>query len=68
ITAGPTSAAWATETFLPLRFEVREDAKNTLHRFVQVVGKIRLASAPVEHFSTDTTDVSYDKEYVNRYW
>jgi Family of unknown function (DUF5996) len=34
------------ETFPPLPLEEWEDTKNTLHRFVQIVGKIRLASAP----------------------
>ena len=34
------------ETFLPLPLEEREDTKNTLHRFAQIVGKIRLALAP----------------------
>jgi Family of unknown function (DUF5996) len=34
------------ETFPPLPLEEWEDTKNTLHRFIQIVGKIRLASAP----------------------
>lgn len=39
------------ETFPPLPLEEWEDTKNTLHRFAQVVGKIRLALAPhVNHW------------------
>jgi hypothetical protein len=34
------------ETFPPLPLEEWEDTKNTLHRFAQIVGKIRLALAP----------------------
>ncbi len=34
------------DTFPPLPLEEWEDTKNTLHRFAQIVGKIRLVSAP----------------------
>ncbi len=40
------SATRATEWFPPLPPEEWEDTKNTLHRFAQTVGKIRLVSAP----------------------
>ena len=43
--AGP-GAARAAGAFPPLPLEEWEDTKNTLHRLVQIVGKIRLASAP----------------------
>ena len=38
--------ASGADTFPPLPLEGWEDTKNTLHRFAQIVGKIRLASAP----------------------
>jgi Family of unknown function (DUF5996) len=41
--SGPTHVG---EAFPPLPFDEWEDTKNTLHRFAQIVGKIRLASAP----------------------
>lgn len=37
------------ETFPPLPLEEWEDTKETLHRFAQIVGKIRLVSAPSQN-------------------
>lgn len=39
-------ASRAEETFPPLPLDEWEDTKKTLHRFAQIVGKVRLASAP----------------------
>jgi hypothetical protein len=41
-----TSISSAKEIFPPLPFEAWEDSKQTLHRFAQIVGKIRLAAMP----------------------
>jgi hypothetical protein len=43
---GPANDASGADTFPPLPLEGWEDTKNTLHRFAQIVGKIRLGSAP----------------------
>lgn len=44
--ADDTRGDHATEPFPPLPLEAWEPTKETLHRFAQIVGKVRLASAP----------------------
>jgi hypothetical protein len=45
-TVPPANEAPGADAFPPLPLEEWEDTKNTLHRFAQIVGKVRLASAP----------------------
>ncbi len=44
--AGPVEGSAVEQTFPPLPLEEWEDSKETLHRYAQVVGKIRLRYAP----------------------